>query len=1076
MTRLIDNRGMESAADVVRAMLSGADVLSVLTPEVSLHAFNALLEDLNKVEAARLLLPDKSIVDEEQCAAFRLPGLEGGSSDRRERNRLQLTRLAQDLKAWLEGRAQIRATAQRSALALYHVQGEGRSKALHGSSTFSRPGLGLAPPDGPVMNTLMEDRDSAEQLLAWFDSIWFDESSSRDVLDAVLADLEWVASDKSPELLYSIILHRLFQDSTEELTEERVMKTRTGIKDTRVWNKLYRFQRDGVLGAIDKIERHNGCIIADSVGLGKTFEGLAIIKYYELRNDRVLVICPKRLRENWSIYTINDRRNPFADDRFNFDVLNHTDLTRTSGKSGEINLETLNWGNYDLVVIDESHNFRNNPPRRDGLTRYGRLMRDVIRAGVKTKVLMLSATPVNSRMNDLKNQIAFITEGEDDALWDSGIPSLENTLRKAQTRFNQWLKADEEERTTDALLNALDFNYFRVLDLLTIARSRRHIERYYDTREIGRFPERMIPRNPRPDIDLQGQFPALTEINRDIRRLNLAAYAPLKYVLPGKLEEYGRKYDLQLGGESVFKQIDREESLIHLMRVNLFKRMESSIHSFSTTIAKLLASVRELIERLDEHEQAEVEELDIEDVDIEAEEFQPLLTGNKIKVLIQDVDRIRWKQELEEDEELLVKLLREARAIDAGRDAKLEHLKEILRQKCSAPINPGNRKAIVFTAFADTAEYLYDNLAPWADGSLAVDCALVTGRTGGNRTTVPGLRRDQATLLTHFSPISKEWVEDGEEDGRPIDFLIATDCVSEGQNLQDCDIVINYDIHWNPVRIIQRFGRIDRLGSRNERIQLVNFWPNMELEEYIDLEARVSGRMVLLDISATGEENLIEADFGRMRDLEYRRRQLEQLQREIVDLEDLSNGISITDMTLNDFRLDRGALMKQHAELVARAPLGIHSALQADEVDDPHLRPGVIFCLEHTRGTAPEDAAYQLGPHYLVYVSDDGEVLLDYTQSKRTLDLLKRLALGRSTSDVGAFSRLRRTTRDYSAMSRLQELLAVAVDSIVGRQAERGVESLFRSGGTLLGATSARGLDDFEVVGFVVVLPGSEAT
>lgn len=657
-----------------------------------------------------------------------------------------------------------------------------------------------------------------------------------------------------------------------DLDEDKIIKTRTGIKDTLVWSKLYRFQRDGVLGAIDKIEKYSGCIIADSVGLGKTFEALAIIKYYELRNDRVLVLCPKKLRENWTLYTINDRRNLFAGDRFNFDVLNHTDLTRTRGHTGEINLETVNWGNYDLVVIDESHNFRNNPPRKDGLTRYSRLMRDIIKAGVKTKVLMLSATPVNSRMNDLKNQVAFITEGVDDALYSHGIVSIEATLRKAQTRFNQWLRLDAAERTVPGLLEVLSFDYFKLLDLLTIARSRKHIEKYYDLTEIGKFPERAKPINIKADIDTRNQFPPLKEINRDIRRLNLSAYAPLKYVLPSKLEEYSRKYDMAVAGGSVFKQIDREESLIHLMRVNLFKRMESSINSFALTLERLLRDVRVIIGRIDSHEKNEVEEISIEDIEVEDEDFEPYLVGTKIKVLIQDVDRVRWKQELQEDEELLVRLLREARQIDAARDRKLHDLKDLIAGKCRQPINAGNTKIIVFTAFADTADYLYDNIAGWAQHELGLYSALVTGRTGGNKTNMPKLRKDLASIITSFSPLSKERTKIDETLTDQISILIATDCISEGQNLQDCDYVVNYDIHWNPVRIIQRFGRIDRLGSTNTVVQLVNFWPNLELDEYINLEARVSGRMVLLDISATGEENIIEfSDAGKMNDLEFAR-------------------------------------------------------------------------------------------------------------------------------------------------------------------------------------------------------------
>lgn len=928
------------------------------------------------------------------------------------------------------------------------------------------------------MNNRHKEPEIVAHLLTYFDSIWNNRQLTVDMRAELLENLTTIYEPRSPRFIYFATLFNLFHDNLGELDEEQIVKSRTGIHDTIIWNKLYRFQRDGVLGAIDKLERYNGCIIADSVGLGKTFEALAIIKYYELRNDRVLVLCPKKLRENWTIYTVNDKRNLFAADRFNYDVLNHTDLTRTRGRSGELNLESINWGNYDLVVIDESHNFRNNPSgRKDGLTRYERLMNDIIKAGVKTKVLMLSATPVNNRMNDLKNQVAFITEGEDDALFDAGISSIEQTLRIAQTRFNQWLNLDPEERTTESLLEALNFDYFKLLDLLTIARSRKHIAKYYNVTEIGEFPRREKPINIKADIDSAGLFPELREVNRDIRRLNLAAYAPLKYVLPEKVEEYSRRYDIEMDGGRSFRQIDREESLIHLMRVNLLKRMESSINSFAQTVEKLLGKVRSIIACIDSHDARQIEELSIEDIDLESDDFDAYLVGSRVKVLIQDVDRVRWRQDLEEDEMRLVSLLRDAREVDASRDQKLHELKELIAQKIRDPINPGNRKVIVFTAYADTADYLYANIAEWAHQEFGVHTAAVTGRSGSHRTTLHGLRPDLATILTAFSPISKERSKIDDTLTDELDILIATDCISEGQNLQDCDFLVNYDIHWNPVRIIQRFGRIDRLGSKNATIQLVNFWPNLELDEYINLEARVSGRMVLLDISATGEENVIEASAqDEMNDLEYRRRQFEQLQNEVVDIEDLSNGISITDLTLNDFRMDLGEYLKKNAATLEALPLGAFAATLPDDLaDDELLRPGVFFCLRSDNARIRGDAAYALAPHFIVYVGDDGEVLLNYTHTRRILDLMKKVAIGRSLPDERAGARFAKLTRNGTDMSHLQGLLAKAVAAITGKAEEQGVQSLFQRGGTVMSKDTFRGIDDFEVVAYLVVMASDTA-
>ena len=1077
MTVLLDNKSQGKVGDALAKGIRANASISILSSLFSIYGYAALKKQLERIEVLRLLIPmNDTPITSGNGKPFWLPGLTGNEADRRFRNTLNITELARECSRWLQEKSEIRAVSLPVLQNLFHIKNsDGSSRAVHGSSTFTSSGLGTVPSDGYEMNTCFTTPTETESLLKWFDTIWSNPEATGDVKTLVVEQLGTIFADKSPELVYFLTLYNIFREYLGELEEDKIIKTRTGIKDTLVWSKLYRFQHDGVLGAIDKMEKYNGCIIADSVGLGKTFEALAIIKYYELRNDRVLVLCPKKIRENWTLYTVNDKRNLFAADRFNFDVLNHTDLTRERGLSGEINLETLNWGNYDLVVIDESHNFRNNPPRKDGLTRYSRLMRNIIKSGVKTKVLMLSATPVNSRMNDLKNQVAFITEGIDDALYNQGIFSIEQTLRQAQTRFNRWLRLDASERTTEGLLETLNFDYFKLLDLLTIARSRKHIEKYYDLDEVGQFPERAKPINIKSDIDTRDLFPELREINRDIRRLNLSSYAPLKYVLPNKLEEYSRKYDMEVSGGSVFKQIDREESLIHLMRVNLLKRMESSINSFALTLSRLLENVRDIVNRIDSRDESEIEEMSIEEIEIDDDDFEPYLIGSKIKVLLQDVDRVRWRQELEEDEVLLVKLLREAREIDAFRDEKLRRLKELITAKRTNPINPNNNKVLIFTAFADTAQYLYANTASWAKESLGLHSALVTGGNSGNKTTMPKLRKDIATIITSFSPLSKERAKIDASLTEEIDILISTDCLSEGQNLQDCDYVVNYDIHWNPVRIIQRFGRIDRLGSKNQVIQLVNFWPNMELDEYINLEARVSGRMVLLDISATGEENIIEfPDAGKMNDLEYRRRQLERLQNEVVDLEDLGGGISITDMTLNDFRMDLTEYLKEHNHLLEHMPPGAFAVTHIDDlIKTEGLEPGVIFCLRNESAKMDTDSTYALSPHYLVWVSEYGEVQMNFTQAKKILDLLKKLSLGRSQPDESAVARFNIDTRNATDMSSYQALLAKAVAAITGKAEEKGVESLFQRGGTVLSKHSFKGIDDFEVVSYLIVLDNS---
>ena len=1063
--KLVPNSGTDRVIDLVRPHLKPDSQMGCVTPSFSLFAFAELRDALAKLERVELILPTG-----DDALEFL-----GGGGDRANRNQLQARWLANQCADWLTSKVDLRRVNGRvpqGTVVMRDAQGTAEQVVM-GSFAFSTDGLGLTP--GNPLNLIQASESGAEaaQLAQWFDHQWNGLRTQPESRDALIAALRQMGAHRAPFTLYAGILNHLFGNRDDEMDEERIVKSATGIRNTIVWKKLFKFQRDGVVGAIDKLARFGGCIIADSVGLGKTFEALAVIKYAELRNDRVLVLAPKRLRDNWTLYKANDKRNVLAADRFNYDVLNHTDLTRDGGTSGDIDLSHVNWGNYDLVVIDESHNFRNKKSPRQGTeTRYDRLMRKIIKEGVKTRVLMLSATPVNNRLADLKNQIAFVTEGDDTALVEHGIDSIEQTTRKAQIQFNRWLTMDEAERTPGHLVEMLGFDYFTLLDHLTIARSRRHIERYYGTDETGKFPGRLPPINIKADVDLAGQFRAIKDINLEIRRLNLASYAPLRYVLPHKQAAYDAKYSTEIrGGESFFRQADREESLIHLLRVNVLKRMESAVSSFSLTVQRQLKDVEAVLAHI-ENRDADIEEIDIADVDIDDPAFESLLVGRKVKVLLSDVDLIRWKQDLIEDRNRLATLLAAAQQVDAARDAKLAKLRDMIEQKCRQPINADNRKIIVFSAFSDTAQYLYANLADWAKRSLGIDAALVTG-SAGIQSTLPGLRKNMSSVLSAFAPRAKERPVDMADEGE-IDLLIATDCISEGQNLQDCDWLVNYDIHWNPVRIIQRFGRIDRIGSPNQNIQLVNFWPNMELEEYIGLEQRVSGRMVLLDVSATGEENLIEQQSGNpMNDLEYRRKQLLKLQDTVIDMEDLSNGVSITDLTLTDFRIDLAQYLKEHPGQLEGLPLGTYAVTTSIDAD---IVPGVIFCLRAEGAVAAkgQPSDYPLAPIYLAHVGDDGAVLLPYPQAKRILDRLKRLALGRELADAAASATFDKQTRQGEDMRHAQKLLAAAVASVAGKNEERAVASLFSPGGTHAMKGEFAGSNDFEVLAFMVVLPGQK--
>ncbi len=1060
--KIVRNAGNDRVFDLARAGITPGGELDLVSPTFSLFAFGDLEQDLFRIGRARMVLPP---------GWFDL-SLLGSDADRSRRNQLQLRWLTTRCAEWLTSKVEVRRTKSsipQGALILRDSASRAE-QAFFGAFALTTDGLGTSPGNLLSLIQASETRDEASQLSSWFDALWAQlptESVEQDHFAVMMRDL---AASQPPIAIYALILQQLFGVDGRALDEDLIVRPATGIRDTVVWQKLYKFQRDGVVGAIDKLNRLGGCIIADSVGLGKTFEALAIIKYHELRNDRVLVLCPKRLRDNWTLYTANDKRNILASDRFNYDVLNHTDLSRDGGLSGDIDLAHVNWGNYDLVVIDESHNFRNKgTPKQGGETRYDRLMRRIIQEGVRTRVLMLSATPVNNRMADLRNQIVFATEGNDAALRENGISSIDATTRLAQKQFNRWLELVDVERTPAKLVEMLGFDYFTLLDELTIARSRRHIEKYYGISETGRFPDRLKPINIKPDVDLGGEFRHIREINDDIRRLHLASYTPLRYVLPARQAAYDAKYSTEVtGGKGVFRQVDREQSLTHLLRVNVLKRMESSVSSFALTLERQLHDVESMLGRIDAHPQ-DMDEIDIGDIDVDDAEFETLLVGRKVKVLLADVDLIRWRQDLADDRDRLDALHAEAKTVVASRDAKLAALRTVINDKCTSPINTRNRKIIVFTAFADTANYLYEHLAPWAKAQLGVETALVTG-SGGNQTTLQGLRRDLGTILSTFSPRSKERPAEYDTEGE-LDLLIATDCISEGQNLQDCDWLINYDIHWNPVRIIQRFGRIDRLGSPNDRIQLVNFWPNMELDEYINLEQRVSGKMVLLDVSATGEENLIVQEAGNpMNDLEYRRKQLLRLQETVVDLEDLSAGVSIADLTLTDFRIDLAEFQRAHPGALDALPLGTSAVCTAADIDLP---PGVTFLLRAV-GDHSNDVfgpGYPLAPHGLVHVGDDGTVVLGHLHAKEILDRLKFACVGRDEVEIATVEAFDRATSGGKDMKASQQRLAEAVRSVVGKGGERAVESLFKPGGTHALVGEFAGINDFEVVAFLAVLP-----
>ncbi|HHQ4143013.1 TPA: helicase-related protein [Clostridium perfringens] len=916
----------------------------------------------------------------------------------------------------------------------------------------------------PVQKT--ESFENSRYYLNLFDTLWKDKNKFTDVTAEVIAGIEEAYKENSPEYLYFFTLYNIFSEFLEDISEDDLPNEATGFKESKVWNTLYNFQQDAALGIINKLEKYNGCILADSVGLGKTFTALAVIKYYENRNKSVLVLCPKKLSENWSTYKGNYINNPIAEDRLRYDILFHTDLSRDKGESNGIDLSRLNWENYDLVVIDESHNFRNGGEiSKDGKeNRYLKLMNKVLRRGVRTKVLMLSATPVNNKFIDLKNQLALAYEGNTEFI-NKKLDidrNIDDIFRQAQRAFNTWSKLPPEERLTDNLLKSLEFDFFEILDSVTIARSRKHIERYYDTNDIGNFPKRLKPISKRPPLtDLESAI-NYNEIYGQLMSLKLSIYTPSNYIFPSKLSKYEDKSKKKNVG---ITQKGREEGIRRLMSINLLKRLESSVHSFKLTLNRIEEYIKDTINIIAEYKNGnkELDLVDISNVDFDEDDqnIDLFVVGKKVKIDINDMDYVTWENELKADRDNLELLKLMIADIIPEHDSKLQTLFSLIDNKMRNPINEGNKKIIIFTAFSDTADYLYEHVSEYVKKKYSLDTAEITGSVEG-KSTIKGQKMDLNTVLTLFSPISKGKKVLLPGSDKEVDVLIATDCISEGQNLQDCDYLVNYDIHWNPVRIIQRFGRIDRIGSKNSQIQLINFWPDMDLDEYINLKARVETRMKISVLTSTGDDNPISPE--EKGDLEYRKLQLKRLQEEVVDLEDMSDGISIMDLGLNEYRMDLLDYIKNGVNF-DKVPTGLHTIIKAQE----DLPSGVIFVLKNINNRINRDRRNRIHPFYMVYISDDGRVITDYLNPKELLDTLRLLSRGYKEPFFDLCKDFNKETDDGKNMGDISVLLSDAINSVVNVKEESDIDSLFKAGGTSALISTVNGIDDFELISFFVV-------
>ena len=1074
--KILDNI-TNTVRDDLRVEIKRGSKISVAAACFSMYAYQELKKQLETVEEFRFIFTSPTFVKEKvekQKREFYIPRLSretslyGTEFEIKLRNEMTQRAIARECADWIRRKAKFKSnTTGENMTGFMTVDAKDAQTAYMPMSGFTTVDIGCERGNNTYNMVNCMEAPFAQQYMQLFEQLWNNREKIQDVTNVVIENISTVYAENPPEFIYFMTLYHVFSEFLDDISEDVLPNEATGFKHSKIWSMLYDFQRDAVLAIINKLEKYNGCILADSVGLGKTFTALAVVKYYENRNKSVLVLCPKKLAENWNTYKGNYVNNPIAADRLNYDVLFHTDLSRNGGMSNGLDLSRLNWGNYDLIVIDESHNFRNGIGTHSNTqeNRYQKLMEKVIRAGVKTKVLMLSATPVNNRFVDLKNQLAIAYEGNSENLDErlNTTKSLEDIFKQAQKAFNAWSKLDQEQRTTDALLRTLDFDFFELLDSVTIARSRKHIEKYYDTNEIGKFPERMKPISVRPCLTDLNNAINYNEIYDQLMQLTLCVYTPSNYIFPSKLQKYK---DLTHNKGENLTQTGRERGIQRLMSINLLKRLESSVNSFQLTLTRikeLINGTIEAINRFEKYGSADISmyEASRDDWDIDDENTEFFTVGKKVKIELADMDWKSWRNELQQDADVLERLTLMVADITPEHDPKLQELLRLLDEKITNPINPNNKKVLIFSAFSDTAEYLYDNVSMYMKDKYGLNTAVITGTIDG-QTTIKGFPATLNNVLTCFSPVSKDRDVLMPNSRNEIDILIATDCISEGQNLQDCDYLVNYDIHWNPVRIIQRFGRIDRIGSQNKVIQLVNFWPDLTLDDYINLKSRVETRMKITVMTSTGDDDLINPE--EQGDLEYRKAQLKRLQEEVVDIEDMSDGISIMDLGLNEFRLDLLDYMKRNGDM-DKKPRGLHAVVPATE----ELPEGVIFVLKNINNSVNVDNRNRIHPFYMVYIAADGEIICDYLNPKKLLDDVRLLCRGQSKPIAEVYERFNRETDDGRNMADMSELLSEAIKSIIDVKEESDIDSLFSAGGTSALMSAVAGLDDFELICFLVV-------
>ena len=1075
---ILDNQ-RRSVAEYLREKLRDADNFRLVSAYFTINGYELLAQELSRLARVNFLFGDPSSVDSPDPGPSDPKSFELTEEGLVPNHALNQKHLALQCAQWIGSNAvAVRSVSKANFLhgKLYLTESPRGAAGVVGSSNFTKTGLGASENSNLEINLATADSATLGELRDWFDKLWNDKHLTRDVKQEVLNALNRIGKDHAPEIIYFKTLYELFRKEIEARREGEQRLQDTHLYDTAIWNALYEFQKDGAKSVISRLRQHNGCILADSVGLGKTYTALAVIKHYEMENENVLVMCPRKLRENWSLYraSVHHQDNPFKTDRFGYALLSHTDLSRKSGKSGDIDLAKFDWRNFGLVVIDESHNFRNMEGER-----FQRLLKEVIQQGARTRVLMLSATPVNTSLTDLRNQIYLITEGrEDDFMENLGVGNLRNMLGNAQKEFKKWESGGPSNGGRDKaeLLDRLGAEFFRLLGGISISRSRRQIKQFYATEmdHIGRFPTHATPVNKHPFTDLQGSL-SYQAVADQIDEFALSIYRPTDYLVDEtRLQELEAERQ-----ERNFDQRDRERFLIGMIRTNFLKRLESSAHSLRLTLERTIGKIDLMLKKIDNYERGRRIDDDqagtLPDDDEDDEEF--IINRGRNPYRLNELDLSAWREDLERDKATLGMVLDKIREIRPERDGKLEEIKQAIRHRAENPTTDqdgkSNRKLLVFTTFKDTAEYVYENVT-----RLATELELNTAMVSGDGTSTNFGDNNFNAILTNFAPMARNRGSD--ETAGEIDLLIATDCISEGQNLQDCDTVLNYDIHWNPVRLIQRFGRIDRIGSRSSAVHMVNYWPTKDMDAYLRLANRVQARMALADVAASGDEDPFTEELAQQ-ELNFRDKQLVKLRQEILDLDDLADTVVMSDFTLDHFLTQLLRFLDKNREELEATPLGAYAIADGDTTTNDYLPPSVIFVLRQRNASMNrrQQTASPVHPHYLVHIRRDGTIRYGCANARQVLTAFEEASAGRSEPLTKLCDWFDRATDHGKNMDHYERLLTRIIDHI--RESHnttqlRGLGIGGRRDFVLPRASEApRDEQDFELVTWLVISSGEHS-